>query len=64
MTLGVLRDRAKKTAGELTVSKHIITVPAWKTATGPDLTERKEKHRQRERRGEDRGEERTAWIKR
>lgn len=31
----------KKTAGDPTVSKHIIIDPAWKTATGPDLTERK-----------------------
>lgn len=49
MTLGVLRE-GKKTAGDLTVSKHIIIVPARKTATGPDLTERGRKHRLRGRR--------------
>lgn len=45
MTLGALGDREKKTAGDLLVSKHIIIVYARKTATGPDLTERKRKHR-------------------
>lgn len=64
MTLGALRDREKKTAGDLTVSKHIITVLAWKTANGPDLTERKKKHRLGEQRGKrikikDKGKERS-----
>lgn len=36
MTLGVfLQDRDKRTAGDPTVSKHIIVVPTRKTATGP-----------------------------
>ena len=53
MTLGIVRDR-KKTAGDLTVSKHIIIVPARKTATGPDLTERERENKDRESRDKDR----------
>lgn len=50
MTLGVfLQDRDKRTAGDPTVSKHIIVVPTRKTATGPDLTGRE--NGQREQRG-------------
>ncbi len=62
MTLGVLRDREKKPAGDLTVSKHIIIVPACTAATGPDLTVRKKKHRAREQRGrgETKAEERRG----
>lgn len=38
----------EKTAGDSTLSKQIKIVPAWKTATEPDLTERKERHGMRE----------------
>lgn len=60
---GFLQDREKRTAGKPTVSKHIITVSAWKTATGPDLTEREkdrgctEAGRQTEREEGDKGKE-------